>query len=73
VKSRKEGVKYQVSSGPPGLEVSPTGLVKWQVPANDGEAGSDVIVTIRDASGQEVFHTFSLKRVSGSEPAGAPN
>jgi S1-C subfamily serine protease len=73
VKSRKEGVKYQVNSGPPGLEVSPTGLVKWQVPANDGEAGSDVIVTIRDASGQEVFHTFSLKRVSGSEPAGAPN
>jgi hypothetical protein len=65
VKSRTGGVKYQVSSGPSGLEISPTGLVTWQVPADGAEHESQVILSIRDASGQEISHTFSILAADG--------
>ena len=61
VKSKKGQVKYQIDSGPEGLRVSPEGLIKWQVPADFKGAGSDVILTVRDASGQEAFHTFTIR------------
>ncbi|HZY83323.1 MAG TPA: hypothetical protein VFE78_00720, partial [Gemmataceae bacterium] len=59
VKSKKGGVKYKLESGPPGMKVSDAGLVTWAVPAGaDGE--KDVILTVRDRTGQEVFHTFRV-------------
>ncbi len=61
VKSRKGGVKFQVATGPDGLEVSPTGLVKWHVPADYKGGDAEVLLTVRDASGQEVFHTFTIR------------
>jgi hypothetical protein len=64
-KSKKGGVKYQLSSGPEGMEVSPAGLVKWQVPAGFQGAEADVLITVRDASGQEVFHTFTVRVSDG--------
>ncbi len=65
VKSRKGEVNYQVSSGPPGMKVSPTGLVTWQVPADSREDETNVILGVRDSSGQEVFHPFVLKIADG--------
>jgi hypothetical protein len=61
VKSKKGQVKYQIGSGPEGLQVSPEGLVKWRVPADFKGEESPVILTLRDASGQEVFHTFTIR------------
>jgi hypothetical protein len=59
VKSKKGGVKYKLESGPPGMKVSAAGLVTWAVPAGDsGE--KDVILTVSDRTGQEVFHTFRV-------------
>jgi uncharacterized protein (TIGR03067 family) len=60
-KAKKGGVKYRLESGPPGMAVSPAGLVSWQVPA-DATVGGEVTVllTVADAAGQEVFHTFKL-------------
>ena len=63
VKSRAGEVKFRVTSGPPGLEVSPTGLLKWEVPAAATEMTAGVIIRITDALGQELFHTLSLRLV----------
>jgi WD40 repeat protein len=68
VKSKKGGVKYKLESGPDGMKVSPAGLVSWDVPANVG-GEADVIVTVGDATGQEVFHTFKLSRGAPGAPA----
>jgi hypothetical protein len=62
VKSKRGGVKYRLESGPEGMKLSSNGLLTWQVPARP-ETQSAVLVTISDASGQEIFHSFSLTAV----------
>jgi hypothetical protein len=55
-------MKYQLSSGPEGMTVSPNGKVTWKVPDEfDGEDPTTVVVSITDASGQETLHTFELR------------
>jgi S1-C subfamily serine protease len=58
VKSKRGGVSFKIESGPEGMSISPTGVLTWQIPRD--AADSTVIVTIRDASGQEIFHTFTI-------------
>jgi hypothetical protein len=60
VKSKKGGVKYRLESGPDGMRISADGRLTWDVPAGFAEAEAGVIVTVSDASGQEVFHTFKV-------------
>jgi hypothetical protein len=60
VKSKKGGVKYKVEAGPAGMAISATGQLTWSVPANFDEKSTDVILTVSDSTGQEIFHTFSL-------------
>jgi hypothetical protein len=60
VKSRKGGVQYRLDSGPDGMKVGPDGRLTWDVPADFAEAEVDVILTVRDAAGQEMFHTFKI-------------
>src|SRR5262249_60320066 len=60
VKSKKGGVKYKLESGPPGMRIGPDGRVTWAVPADFAGADADVIVTVSDATGQEVVHTFRI-------------
>ena len=62
-KSKKGNVKYQFGSGPEGLEVTPTGLVKWRVPASIRDNSADVLLNVRDDSGQEVFHSFTISLI----------
>jgi hypothetical protein len=59
--SKKGGVKFKRESGPDGLEVPASGQVTWKVPANPAEAETDVLVTVTDGSGQEVFHNFKVE------------
>jgi hypothetical protein len=61
VKSKKGGVKYRIDSGPDGMRVSDSGLVQWHVPPGGKEAEQPVVITVRDAAGQEAFHTFTIK------------
>jgi hypothetical protein len=63
VKSRHGSVKFRLDSGPRGLEVSPTGLVRWPVLAEGKETETEVILTVSDSAGQEVFHTFTIRVV----------
>lgn len=59
VKSKKGGVTYKLDSGPKGMTVTDDGVVTWAVPA-EATGAQDVILTVRDKAGTEVFHTFTL-------------
>jgi hypothetical protein len=63
VKSRREDVRYKIGSGPDGMKVSSKGLVRWLVPMENRTDASNVILTISDGSGQEVFHSFELRLI----------
>jgi hypothetical protein len=43
------------------MKVSADGVVTWAVPAEALVGHQEVILTARDKTGQEVFHTFTLK------------
>ncbi|MBW3542409.1 MAG: serine protease [Planctomycetes bacterium] len=62
VKARHTPVSVELNVGPPGMEVSKTGTLTWKVPA-DSRGDHEVILTVRDARGQEVFHTFAVRVV----------
>jgi hypothetical protein len=44
------------------MRVTAAGLIEWQVPA-EFMGDATVIVSISDASGQEIFKTFTIKLV----------
>jgi predicted Zn finger-like uncharacterized protein len=58
--SRKGGVRVDLTKGPPGLEVTGDGRVRWEVPADFAEAAADVTLTVTDASGQKAVQEFRL-------------
>ena len=60
VKSKKGGVKSSLTSGPPGMRLTPRGVLVWRVPADFPDDTADVLLTITDASGREVFHKFQI-------------
>lgn len=60
VKSNRGSLQYKVESGPRNLAVSPKGKITWQVPER-AEADVPVIISVRDASGQECLHGFTLR------------
>ena len=60
VRSKRGDVKYALDSGPPGMRLSSMGLLEWDVPSTDEAPTESVIVSIHDASGQELFHTFKI-------------
>jgi hypothetical protein len=61
IRSKKGGVKLSLDSGPKGMAISPSGELTWTVPADHPLGEENIIVTIRDAAGQETFHTFRLR------------
>jgi hypothetical protein len=65
VKAKKGGVKYKIDSGPDGMQVTPKGLVRWQVPTAEPPGEVNVILTVSDSAGQEAFHTFKLRVAAG--------
>jgi hypothetical protein len=60
VKAHKGPVKLQLEGAPPGMIVDGSGSVSWAVPADFAERRVDVILTARDAGGQEAFQTLTL-------------
>ena len=65
VRSKAKGLKYQVSSGPKGMKISKKGRVTWS-PTAKSMAENQIIISIVDAKGQEVFQTFNLKVPGGA-------
>ena len=62
VKVKKGPAKFKLESGPPGMTLSAAGSLEWKVPAGFAEPETTVIVSVTDADGQEVFHTFKLAK-----------
>jgi len=60
VKSRRGRVQMSLDSGPPGMTLSTTGQLSWNVPADYLGKNEVIIVSIQDASGQKLFHSFTL-------------
>ena len=60
VKSKKGGLKFVLESGPEGMKIDKQGLITWPIPKDISEDKHSVIVLVKDAIDQEVFHTFDL-------------
>jgi hypothetical protein len=60
VKSRKGSPTYKLETRIPGMTITADGVVTWSIPqtAPDNTA---VTVSIRDASGQEIYHNFTIR------------
>ena len=61
--SRGPGVKFHLGSGPEGMQVSETGVVTWDVPADFSDETVDVVVNISNTANQASFDSFTLTRV----------
>lgn len=72
VKSRKGGVKFTLNAGPKGMTLSPAGQLAWEVP-HEATTAEAVVVTITDAGGKEVLHSFTpvVRSPDGGAPTGA--
>src|SRR5262245_54716997 len=62
VKSKHGGVTFKLDAGPKGMTVSATGVVTWDVPA-DATGDQEILLTVKDKTGQEALHNFKVKVV----------
>jgi hypothetical protein len=60
VQSRKGGLKYELSSGPEGMTLSRDGRLTWDPPVDLAETDVTPVLVVKDANGQEIFHTFTI-------------
>jgi hypothetical protein len=58
VRSNKGGVQFQLDDGPPGMKVAADGTLTWTPPEAGPPAG--VILSVSDAGGGRIFHTFEI-------------
>jgi hypothetical protein len=61
VRSRKGAVKVKIDSAPKGMKIGGDGVLTWAVPRDFAESEAEVILSISDASGQEIFHMFKIQ------------
>jgi S1-C subfamily serine protease len=59
-KSRKPVTGIKLESGPAAMKVSDKGELTWTVPADFAPTEAEVLVSVRDEGGQEVFHRFKI-------------
>lgn len=59
-KSARGGTTFKLDTGPRGMTISPAGRLSWRVPADYADSRTTVIVTVSDASGKELLHTFTI-------------
>jgi hypothetical protein len=67
VKSKRGNVRYELAAGPEGMEIDTTGKITWSIPHQYDEELNTVIVNIKDDSGQEMIHTFTVNIVDLGE------
>jgi S1-C subfamily serine protease len=60
IKSKRGGVKLALDSGPEGMTLDKSGNLHWHVPDNIKNDSVGVILSVKDASGQEIYHTFNI-------------
>jgi hypothetical protein len=62
-RARKGQIEYVLDSAPEGMTLSADGLLKWHVPASLEDEEVNVIITLRDPSGQQIFHNLKLEKL----------
>ncbi|MBW3595982.1 MAG: serine protease [Planctomycetes bacterium] len=60
VRTSGGAVSFALEDGPPGAVVSDEGVVSWDAPAEYSEPWARFIVSIRNDSGQDTFHSFEV-------------
>ncbi len=60
-RAHRGGLKFELSSGPDGMTISKEGRLTWNVPTEFEDDEVTPVVTIKDDSGAEIFHTFSMR------------
>lgn len=60
VESNRKTFKFEVSSGPEKMSVSPKGKVMWNVPKDFKEESVDVIVSISDGDSLQTYDSFTI-------------
>lgn len=69
-RAKKGKVEYVLESAPDGMTLSEDGLVEWLVPAGLEDDEVNVIITLRDSSGQQIFHNLKLEKCEAeTEPS----
>jgi hypothetical protein len=61
VLSKAGGVRYALETGPKGMTVSGSGMVRWTIPPRQDGQVVHVVLAVRDASGKELFHAFDIQ------------
>jgi hypothetical protein len=61
VRSRAGEIKFTLDSGPEGMSLSKDGLLSWDVPVGVERGQRGVIITVEDASGRLLLHTFTIR------------
>lgn len=59
-------------SGPEGMQLSGDGKLTWTPPADFRKPDVGVIITVADASGQEVLHSFVIRIPENAPPPESP-
>jgi hypothetical protein len=59
--SSKGAVRFELTSGPKDLNVTPEGELKWRVPLDGGRKEHETILTVSDSSRRQLFHTIRIK------------
>jgi hypothetical protein len=58
--SRRPDVTFSLAAAPPGMTISPSGVLTWAVPANAVRFNT-VVVAIHNSAGRELLHTFQIE------------
>ncbi len=73
VLSSSGGIEYELTTGPQGMTITPTGLVSWRAPESRVPATAHAVISIKDQSSQSVFHTFAVNNRPLGPPADLAN
>lgn len=60
VRSRAGNVQYKLDHGPNGMAIGADGVVAWAVPATFANDEVNVVVSLKDDSDRQQYHTFRL-------------
>jgi hypothetical protein len=60
VESKNPAIKYELSSGPEGMQVSSSGRVTWKPSAQHISDREDVIISITNGAEQQTYESFTI-------------
>lgn len=60
-KAKQLPIQTSIEVGPEGMTITPQGTLNWQVPVEFKRETETVILSVKDATGQEVFQTWQIE------------